>query len=202
MYRSFENARCSAATAARSAVSADARSAPVRYFLRDAHRLRRGAHVALTAILLPPFLQLRRFLRLDFFVLHFAAEHEDELGTNHPLLDREIERRLGHGALRHRGLLPEQPLGLDDQHLLAERVARLLFRQRERVAGGGAELRDLDEEGVGRGAAVARPRVGRDGAVHEHVAFLQVEIRQRARGPALPIAGAAALQSSTESRPP
>ena len=74
-----------------------------------------------------------------------------------------------------------QPLGLDDQHLLAERVARLLLGQRERVAGRDAELRDLDEEGVRAGAAVAGPRVGGDRAVDEHVAVFQLELGERAR---------------------
>ena len=46
--------------------------------------------VALPAIGQPALLQLRGLLRLDRLVLDFAAQHEHELRTDHPLLDRQV----------------------------------------------------------------------------------------------------------------
>src|SRR4029450_2911057 len=129
-------------------------------FLSLAHRDGGGTKIALAAVPKSAFLQLRRLLRLDLLILYFAAEHEDELRANHALLHGQIERRISQLPGRHRRSTLMQTLRLDNQHLLAQRVAGLLLGKRERIARCHTELRDLDEKSVRARAAVAGPLVG------------------------------------------
>ena len=83
---------------------------------------------------------------------------------------------------RHRLLARLQPLDLQDDHRLAERVALLVGRHldaRERhVPGPG----DLDEERVGRShPRLAGTAIGRHGAIDERVARLELQLRRRQR---------------------
>ena len=83
-----------------------------------------------------------------------------------------------------RPLARPQPLDLQHDHLLRQRVALVLRRHLEPLERHLAGPRDLDEEGVGRGEpGIAGPAVARDRAVDQRVAGRQLQRRQRQRRP-------------------
>ena len=119
-----------------------------------------------------------------------AAGQEDEVGADRPLLCRDGRCFLDQRRTCERLLARPQPLNLQHDHLLAERIAFPLWRQLEAGKRHLTRTRHLHEERVRRSEPViAGPRVPTDDAIDHRVARLKLHLRKRERGLPFPVRG-------------
>ena len=112
-------------------------------------------------------------------VRDLAAHHEHELRAHFPLLDRDLSRRVRVVIGRHRRALRLEPFGLENHHLLADRVPLLVGIDGESWRGDAAGRNDFGDEGIGLGRRRAGAVIGDERAIHDHVARTETEAIER-----------------------
>ena len=144
--------------------------------LGAAHVVDRRVDLLARRALQAPFGDLARALRLFLFVLDVPAHQKNEIRADRALLCRDGRRRFFQRHTSERPLARPQPLNLQHDHLLRQRVPLLIRRHVEPLERDLAGAGDLDEERVGRGEPrLAGPPIARDHAVDQRIAGREPE---------------------------